>query len=65
MYVIDAFYVGQFKDLIDYERAAVYRDGAIFITNSQTDNSDMIDDIVHEIAHGLEEKYGYEINNEI
>ena len=34
---------------------SLYRDGAIFVTNDQSDDSDLIDDIVHEIAHSVEE----------
>ena len=36
----------------------MYSDGALYISNVQDDNSDLKDDIVHEIAHAVEEKYG-------
>jgi len=35
----------------------MYEDGAIFISNEQTNEMDLIDDIVHEIAHSIEKKY--------
>jgi len=51
---VDIIYVGQFKHLIDREVNAMYEDGAIYVTNDQSDEMDMIDDIVHEIAHAVE-----------
>ena len=60
-YDIDAVYVGQFQDLIDRSVNAVYDNGAIYVTNLQDNNMDMLDDIVHEIAHAAEATYGYEI----
>ena len=54
---IDIMYVGKFKNLEDKGANALYEDGAIYITNQQSDDMDMIDDIVHEIAHSNEEKY--------
>ncbi len=54
---IDAIYVGQFQDLIDREAQAKYENGAIFVTNDQFGEYDMIDDIVHEVAHALEDSY--------
>ena len=35
----------------------MYLDGALYISNEQDDNNDMKDDIIHEFAHALEEKY--------
>ena len=32
----------------------MFKDGAVYVTNAQTNNDDMIDDIVHEIAHSVE-----------
>ena len=58
---IDIVYVGQFKDFVEREVNALYKDGALYISNDQDDENDAIDDIVHEIAHAAEEKYGSEI----
>lgn len=60
-YGIDLIYIGQFEELNSREVNAMYKDGAIYLTNDQDNNSDVIDDIVHELAHSLEEKYGAEI----
>ena len=54
---IDIIYVGQFNDLIQKGVNALYEDGAIYITNNQTDEMDMIDDIVHELAHAVENNF--------
>ena len=58
---VDMIYVGQFKNLHDREANALYQDGAIYLTNVQDDDKDMIDDIIHEIAHSVEELYGHGI----
>jgi len=54
---VDVIYVGQFKDLIDREVNALFQHGAIYLTNDQTDVSDMVDDIVHEMAHSVEKEH--------
>jgi hypothetical protein len=43
--------------LIEKGVNALYEDGAIYITNNQTDEMDMIDDIVHELAHSVENNF--------
>jgi hypothetical protein len=58
---IDMIYVGQFDVLTDREVNALYAEGAIYITNHQIDVSDMLDDIVHEAAHSLEEELSIDI----
>jgi len=54
---VDIVYVGQFKQLVDRQLNAMYEDGAIYVTNHQHDEADMIDDIVHEMAHSVEKEY--------
>ena len=54
---IDIVYVGQFDELNNRNVNAIFEDGAIFVTNDQTNEMDFIDDIVHEIAHSIEKKY--------
>lgn len=56
-YEIDSIFVGQFDELKDRELDALYKDGAIYITNQQRNEEDMIDDIVHELSHASEETY--------
>ena len=59
--LIDVVYIGSFKDLEERHINAKYADGAIYVTNDQKNNQDMIDDIIHELAHAVEESYGQEI----
>jgi len=55
--LIDYIIVGQFEILNDRDLQAAYDSGTIYITNEQDNELDMIDDIVHEIAHAVEERY--------
>ena len=61
VYNIDAVYVGQFEHLKEREINALYQDGALYISNVQDGVVDLLDDIIHEISHAAEEKYGPEI----
>ena len=54
---VDIVYVGQFDIFKEKNVNAVYQDGAIYITNEQDSNVDMIDDIIHELAHSVEETF--------
>ena len=54
---IDIIYVGHFQDLIDRDVNALWQNGAIYITNDQDSEMDMIDDLIHEIAHSNEKQY--------
>jgi len=54
---IDIIYIGQFEFLRDRQVNAVYRDGAIYLTNVQDDDFDIINDLIHEISHSVEENY--------
>ena len=40
---------------------AFYEDGAIYVTNEQDDEMDMIEDIIHELSHAIEQKNGASI----
>jgi len=51
---VDIIYVGQFPRMEEKEINAYYQDGAIYVTNDQDEDMDMIDDIVHELAHSVE-----------
>ena len=57
VYGIDMVYVGDFEEFRIRDTNAAYKDGALYITNDQTDEDDMIDDIVHEMSHACEETY--------
>ena len=54
---IDIIYVGHFQDLVDRDVNALWQNGAIYITNEQDSEMDMIDDLIHEIAHSNEKQY--------
>lgn len=58
---IDTIYVGDFDFLNKREVQAMYENSSIFITNEQDDIEDMLDDLIHEIAHSIEEIRGEEI----
>tara|TARA_R110000824_G_scaffold249644_1_gene438567 strand:+ start:346 stop:1044 length:699 start_codon:yes stop_codon:yes gene_type:complete len=55
---VDSIFVGFFDEFEDRDINALYKDGAIYISNDQDNSEDMLDDIVHEIAHSLETPYG-------
>ena len=54
---IDVIYVGDFADLKDRNLNAAYADGAIYVLPNQSSEQDFLDDIVHEVAHSLEERF--------
>ena len=54
---VDVIYVGDFQEFEKKRFNAAYEDGAIYVINVQDNAKDMADDIIHEIAHSLEEKY--------
>tara|TARA_R100000808_G_C2111743_1_gene125615 strand:+ start:147 stop:836 length:690 start_codon:yes stop_codon:yes gene_type:complete len=58
---VEMIIVGWFKEFEERSINAFYADGALCISNIQDDESDMVDDIIHEISHAAEEVYGYEI----
>ena len=47
--------VGPYKILKDRKIQALYKDNTIYATNIQTNSSDLLDDIIHEFAHSVEE----------
>jgi hypothetical protein len=60
-YDLDAIYVGQFPELNTREVESVFMNGAVFISNKQNSVEEMCSSIVHEVAHGVEERYGEDI----
>lgn len=53
---VEMVYIGDFPALSD--RNALYADGAIYITNTEPTTYDMLENMIHEIAHSIEETYG-------
>ncbi len=58
---IDYIFVGDFAEFKIKSVNALYMEGAIYVTNNQSDEMDMVDDIVHEIAHAVEEEHFLDI----
>lgn len=60
---VDAFYVGYAKDFFKDGREynAMYKDGAIYLSPDQDNEKDLLDDILHELAHAVEKKYTQDI----
>ncbi len=51
---VDIVYIGHFPEMDTRDINAFYEDGAIYVTNRQDEEMDMIDDIIHELAHAVE-----------
>ncbi len=58
---VEMIIVGHFKEFDKNHFNAFYKDGMVHVTNDQIDNYDMVEDIVHEVAHSTEAPYGYHI----
>lgn len=60
---VDAFYVGYAKDFFKDGREynAMYKDGAIYLSPDQDNEKDLLDDILHELAHAVEKKHTQDI----
>jgi len=59
--LIEAIYIGDFLLFKDRDINALYQDSAIYINSNLTDQGEMIEDIVHELSHALEENYKNDI----
>lgn len=51
---VEVIYVGQFPEMKERDINAYYENDAIYITNEQEDEMDVIDDIIHEVSHAVE-----------
>jgi hypothetical protein len=56
--LIDAIYVGENEDLRSRNINAAYSNGAIYLLPEFDSVEDAVDDIVHELAHAIEDNYG-------
>ncbi len=65
IYDLDAVYIGQFEFLNKKNYTATYMDNALYITNEQQSEKEMIHDFIHEIAHGIEENNYSEIYSDL
>ena len=58
---VEFIYIGW---LDDYEKRSInsfYEEGTLYLNNIQDSEEQMVEDIIHEIAHSLEEPYGMQI----
>jgi len=55
---VDTIIVGEFDFLADRELEAAYKDGAIYLTPSLYSDQDVLENIVHEVSHSLEQRLG-------
>ena len=60
---VDSFLVGYADEFFkgDREYNAMYKDGAIYLSPDQDNEKDLLDDILHELAHAVEKKNEEEI----
>jgi ribosome-binding ATPase YchF (GTP1/OBG family) len=54
---IDMVYVGDFDFLKKRNINASFEDGTIYLSNKQDTDEDILDDLIHEIAHAVEKSY--------
>lgn len=53
---VDDVFIGQFDEFADRDINSFYANGAIYVTNNQANQEDLVDDIIHEFAHAVEEQ---------
>ena len=56
---VEVVYIGHFKELAG--RNAAYKNGGIYISCNEPTNFDLIEDFIHEVAHSLEEAFGWQV----
>jgi ribosome-binding ATPase YchF (GTP1/OBG family) len=52
---IQAVRIGMFDEMIERELNALYKDGVLYVSNIQDNNQDILDDMIHEISHAVEQ----------
>jgi hypothetical protein len=60
---IDGIYIGQFPELVKRQLSAVYEDGAIYVSNDVVNTTDLLQNIIHEMAHAIEQALGEKIQD--
>ena len=58
---LDGIYIGDYDFLLKRDLNALYKDGVIYVLPNQDNEQDVYEDIVHEIAHCVEDTYGLDI----
>jgi len=61
LYEVESIFIGQFEEFYKMNVNAFFANGAIHVTNQQDTDEDMLDDIMHEIAHAVEIGFALDI----
>jgi len=56
---IEMIIVGQFDEFVERSINAFYDSGTIYVSNTQDNDQDLYDDLIHEVAHSIESPHGY------
>lgn len=56
---VEMIIVGYFDEFGERDINAFYKDGALYVSNFQSNGDDLLDDLVHETAHSLEDAQGH------
>ena len=56
---VDVFYIGNFKELQGSN--AMYADGAIYMTSLEPTTEDMVENVLHEVAHSLADTFSHHV----
>jgi len=56
---LEMIIVGWFDEFEERNINAYYEGGTLYISNIQNTAADMYDDLIHEVAHSIEEPHGY------
>ena len=52
---IEMIYIGMFPEMKERDIDAFFENDAIYVTNEQSNEMDMIEDLIHEISHAIEQ----------
>lgn len=55
---VEMVIIGHFDEFEERGINAFYKDSALYVSPVLEDNADLYDDLIHEIAHSVEEEYG-------
>jgi len=58
---LEMIIVGWFEEFERRSINAFYDGGTVYVSNVQNNQEDMLDDLIHEIAHSVEQPYGFKI----
>jgi hypothetical protein len=54
---VEGIYIGQFPELTKRNLNALFQDGAIYVSNTIFDTEDFLKNVIHEVAHSIEQTY--------